>query len=206
MGIDADMLPRVFDLFAQASLGLGRQEAGLGIGLTVVQRLVRDHGGTVSVSSAGIGQGSTFVVELPRVHDVIPNTSQSVAIGHLGQAQRILLVDDNKDSVQALEALLSMSSHECRVAFDGKTALSQEAGFIPTVAIVDIGLPDMSGFDVATRLREQFKTPPLTIIALSGYSSAEVQRQAVEAGFDFYFAKPVPIEKILALMETLPAR
>ncbi|SAL30628.1 PAS/PAC sensor hybrid histidine kinase [Caballeronia sordidicola] len=204
MGIDADMLPRVFDLFAQASMGLARQEAGLGIGLTVVQRLVRDHGGTVSVHSAGTGRGSTFVVELPRAHDLAPDETASITAGYGGHAQRVLLVDDNEDSVCALETLLSMNGHECRVALDGKSALSPETSFVPTVAIVDIGLPDMSGFDVAVSLRDRFNASPLTLIALSGYATAEFHKEAIEAGFDFYFAKPVPVDKIFELMETLP--
>jgi signal transduction histidine kinase/ActR/RegA family two-component response regulator len=207
IGIEASMLPRVFDLFAQASMGLGRQESGLGIGLTVVQRLVRDHGGTVKVESAGIGQGSTFVVELPRVHDLVPETETSV-VEHGGYAQRILLVDDNEDSLGALEALLVMNGHECRIALDGKAALSSGTTFKPTVAIVDIGLPDMSGFDVAVSLRERRNerrnTEPLTLIALSGYATAEFHKEAIEAGFDYYFAKPMPIDKLFDLLETLP--
>jgi signal transduction histidine kinase/ActR/RegA family two-component response regulator len=205
MGIDASMLPRVFDLFAQASMGLGRQESGLGIGLTVVQRLVRDHGGSVTVESAGIGRGSTFVVELPRVHDLVPETSEPFLDDeHRGYAQRILLVDDNEDSLRALEALLVMDRHECRIALDGKTALSFDAAFSPTVAVIDIGLPDMSGFDVAVGLRERFDRYPLTLIALSGYATAEFHKEAIEAGFDYYFAKPMPIDKLFDVLEALP--
>lgn len=204
IGIDASMLPRVFDLFAQASMGLGRQESGLGIGLTVVQRLVRDHGGSVTVESAGIGQGSTFVVELPRVHDLVPEACEPWMDGRNGFPQRILLVDDNEDSVRALEALLVMDSHECRIALDGKAALSSDIAFSPTVAVIDIGLPDMSGFDVAVSLRERFNSDPLTLIALSGYATAEFHKQAIEAGFDYYFAKPMPIDKLFDLLESLP--
>jgi CheY-like chemotaxis protein/anti-sigma regulatory factor (Ser/Thr protein kinase) len=204
VGIDADMLPRVFDLFAQAAMGLGRQESGLGIGLTVVQRLVRDHGGTVEVESAGIGRGSAFTVELPRVHDLIPEASEVSIETHGGNAHRILLVDDNEDSLRALEALLSMNGHECQIALDGKGALSVDTAFRPTVAIIDIGLPDMSGFDVAVSLREQFHSHPITLIALSGYATAEFHKKAIEAGFDYYFAKPVPIDELFDVLETLP--
>jgi signal transduction histidine kinase len=203
IGIDASMLPRVFDLFAQASMGLGRQESGLGIGLTVVQRLVRDHGGSVTVESAGIGLGSTFVVELPRVHDLVPEASEPLIDGQNGFPQRILLVDDNEDSVRALEALLVMDNHECRIALDGKTALSPDA-YSPTVAVIDIGLPDMSGFDVAVRLRERFNSNTLTLIGLSGYATAEFHKQAIDAGFDYYFAKPMPIEQLFDILESLP--
>jgi signal transduction histidine kinase/ActR/RegA family two-component response regulator len=204
IGIDANMLPRVFDLFAQAAIGLGRQESGLGIGLTVVQRLVRDHGGTVEVESAGIGRGSTFVVELPRAHESLPEASERAADAHRSHAQRILLVDDNQDSLRALEALLVMDGHECRSAFDGKAALSADPAFNPTVAVIDVGLPDMSGFDVAIALRERFGTAPLTLIALSGYATAEFHKEAIEAGFDYYFAKPMPIDKLFDLLEALP--
>lgn len=204
VGIDAAMLPRVFDLFAQGAIGLGRQEAGLGIGLTVVQRLVRDHGGTVEVHSDGVGQGSTFVVELPIVHDLVPVPVEVESQEGVGHLQRILLVDDNADSATALEALLSMNGHECCTAFDGKAALSATGQFKPSVAIVDIGLPDMSGFDVAIALRERFGGEPLTLVALSGYSTAEFHREAIESGFDYYFAKPMPIDKLFELMATLP--
>ena len=204
IGIDTNMLPRVFDLFAQATTGLGRQESGLGIGLTVVQRLVRDHGGTVTVASPGIGCGSTFAVELPRVHDLVPDAPETFdARG--GYAQRMLLVDDNEDSLRALEALLSMNGHECQIALDGKSALSHDAMFRPTVAIIDIGLPDMSGFDVALSLRERFNTEPLTLVALSGYATADFHKKAVEAGFDYYFAKPMAIDRLFDLLEVLPS-
>jgi len=204
IGIDASMLPRVFDLFAQASMGLGREDSGLGIGLTVVQRLVRDHGGSVTVESLGIGRGSTFVVELPRVHNAAPEVLETVVDESSGYAQRILLVDDNQDSLQALEALLVMDGHACHIAVDGKTALSPELAFSPTVAVIDIGLPDMSGFDVAANLRERFASSPLTLIALSGYATAEFHKEAIEAGFDYYFAKPMPIDKIFDLLKGLP--
>jgi CheY-like chemotaxis protein len=100
--------------------------------------------------------------------------------------------------------LLAMNGHECRIALDGKAALSLDTAFRPTVAIFDIGLPDMSGFDVAVSLRERFKTEPLTLIALSGYAMAEFHKEAIEAGFDYYFAKPVPIDKLFDLLETFP--
>lgn len=204
VGIDEAMLPRVFDLFAQGAIGLGRQEAGLGIGLTVVQRLVRDHGGTVEVFSDGVGLGSTFVVELPVVHDVLPETVEAASLEGMGHPQRILLVDDNQDSATALESLLSMNGHACSMSFDGRAALSAANEFRPTVAIVDIGLPDMSGFDVAIALRERFSGKPLTLIALSGYSTAEFHREAIESGFDYYFAKPMPVDKLFELMSALP--
>lgn len=204
VGIDAAMLPRVFDLFAQGTIGLGRQEAGLGIGLTVVQRLVRDHGGTVEVASDGVGKGSIFVVELPVVHDGVAEIAEVDSLEGVGHPQRILLVDDNQDSATALEALLFMNGHECSISFDGKTALLAADKFRPSVAIVDIGLPDMSGFDVAVALRERFGGEPVTLIALSGYSTAEFHREAIESGFDYYFAKPMPVDKLFELISALP--
>jgi DNA-binding response OmpR family regulator len=159
----------------------------------------------VTVESAGIGHGSTFVVELPRVHDLVPEESEPLVDGRSGFPQRILLVDDNEDSVRALEALLVMDNHECRIALDGKTALSPDA-YSPTVAVIDIGLPDMSGFDVAGRLRERFNSNTLTLIGVSGYATAEFHKQAVEAGFDYYFAKPMPIEKLFDILESLPGQ
>lgn len=205
IGIDASMMPRVFDLFAQAARNLGRQESGLGIGLTVVQRLVRDHGGSVTAESAGIGQGSAFTVELPRVHASLPEASEAPVDQSARSPQRILLVDDNEDSLRSLETLLLMEGHDCRTAPDGKTALFLNTTFSPTVAVVDIGLPDMTGFDVAVSIRDRLDKNPLTLIALSGYATAEFHKEAIEAGFDYYFAKPVPINKLLELLEGLPS-
>ncbi|WP_144142201.1 ATP-binding protein [Paraburkholderia sp. BCC1884] len=203
VGIDSSMLPRVFDLFAQASTSIGRQDAGLGIGLTVVQRLVRDHGGSVTAFSEGVGMGSRIVVALPIVDEevaqTLPDVPQRVGNGE----QRVLIVDDNKDSADALAALLDLHGYECAVAYDGGSALSLAKTFSPTVGVIDLGLPDMPGFDVAAALRRQPVSACLTLVALSGYSSADYRSSAAQAGFDHYFAKPLLIGDFMAFLSTL---
>jgi signal transduction histidine kinase len=203
IGIEPSMLPRVFDLFAQASTAIGRQDAGLGIGLTVVKRLVQDHGGSVRVDSAGTGCGTTFVVRLPRVHEPLPDEVDELASTPQQRAQRILIVDDNRDAAEALEALLTMSGHHCEVAFDGASALVVAESLAPSVAVIDIGLPDMTGFEVARGLREKARGRPLYLVALSGYTTPDFRQSADEAGFDHYFAKPMPIDDLYARLAGL---
>jgi signal transduction histidine kinase len=203
IGIEPAMLPRVFDLFAQASTAIGRQDAGLGIGLTVVKRLVQDHGGSVCVESAGIGCGTAFVVRLPRVYEPLPDEVDQLAATPHQRAQRILIVDDNRDAAEALEALLTMSGHQCEVAFDGASAFDVAETFMPSVAVIDIGLPDMTGFEVARGLREKARGRPLCLVALSGYTTPDFRQSADEAGFDHYFAKPMPIDDLYARLAGL---
>jgi CheY-like chemotaxis protein/anti-sigma regulatory factor (Ser/Thr protein kinase) len=204
IGIEPAMIPRVFDLFAQASTAIGRQDAGLGIGLTVVKRLVHDHGGSVRVHSAGIGCGTTFVVGLPRVYELLPDEVADMTSTPRQHAQRILIVDDNRDAAEALEALLAMSGHQCEVAYDGRSALLAAEAFRPSVAVIDIGLPDMTGFEVARGLREMARGKPLFLVALSGYTTPDFRRSADEAGFDHYFAKPMSIDDLYARLAGLP--
>jgi signal transduction histidine kinase/ActR/RegA family two-component response regulator len=203
IGIEPAMIPRVFDLFAQASTAIGRQDAGLGIGLTVVKRLVQDHGGSVRVHSAGIGCGTTFVVGLPRVHELLPDEIADMTSTPRQHAQRILIVDDNRDAAEALEALLAMSGHQCEVAYDGRSALVAAEAFRPSVAVIDIGLPDMTGFEVARGLREMARGKPLFLVALSGYTTPDFRQSADEAGFDHYFAKPMSIDDLYARLAGL---
>jgi len=206
IGIDGNMLPRVFDLFAQGSKGLDRADSGLGIGLTVVQRLIHDHGGEVAVFSKGVGHGSRFEVTLPTVNGPVPEKTARAAITPMPSLakHKVLIVDDNGDSAAALGIILDVEGYPSIEANDGATALAQAVGFGARVGIIDIGLPDMSGFDVARGLREQFRERPLTLIALSGYSSEDFRQQASAAGFDHYFAKPLKMDDLLALLATLP--
>lgn len=202
VGIDSTMLPRVFDLFAQASTSIGRQDAGLGIGLTVVKRLVCDHGGTVTAFSEGVGKGSQIVVTLPIVDEVVPAIQLPAFDSIEIREHKVLVVDDNKDSAEALAALLGLHGYECAVAYDGASALALAKEFGPTVGVIDLGLPDMSGFDVAISLRKGCVSAPLTLVALSGYSSTDFRSAATQAGFDHYFAKPLLIGDFLTFLST----
>ncbi|MFM0481993.1 ATP-binding protein [Paraburkholderia strydomiana] len=202
IGIDPDMLPHVFDLFAQATIGIGRQDAGLGIGLTVVERLVNDHGGSVKAYSDGPGKGTRVVVSLPIVHEEVtsdaPVTHAETPCANV--EHNVLVVDDNRDSADALAALLDMHGHQCKVAYDGASALQLAETFPATVGLVDLGLPDMSGFDVAKALLARPALGSLKLIALSGYSTAPFRTEAAEAGFSHFFSKPVAIEELLQFL------
>lgn len=203
VGIDSSMLPRVFDLFAQAPTSLGRQDAGLGIGLTVVQRLVRDHGGSVAAFSDGAGTGTRIEVTLPTVEEEVSEIE--AACHHVPGTgeQKVLVVDDNKDSADALAALLELHGYQCAVAYNGASALALTETFAPTVGVIDLGLPDMPGFDVAIALRRRRDAGALTLVALSGYSGAEHRKSASEAGFNCYFAKPLLISELLRFLSTV---
>ena len=145
VGIDSAMLPRVFDLFAQASTSISRQDAGLGIGLTVVQRLVQDHGGSVAAFSDGAGKGSRIVVTLPIVDEEVVEAPPPPFDDIENGEHRVLVVDDNKDSAEALATLLELHGYACMVAFDGTSALALAETFGPTVGVIDLGLPDIWG-------------------------------------------------------------
>ncbi len=193
-GIPPDMLARVFDLFTQVDASLDRAEGGLGIGLTLVRSLVEMHGGTAEALSEGPGQGSEFVVRLPVLveepepaREAPPGRPQAAA----GPSRRVLVVDDNRDAADSLAILLRLTGHEVRTAYDGPAALREARAWRPEVVLLDIGLPGMSGHEVARRLREERPAEELLIVALTGYGQEEDRRRSQEAGFDLHFVKPV---------------
>jgi signal transduction histidine kinase/ActR/RegA family two-component response regulator len=196
IGMDAATLPLIFDLFTQASNGIAREDAGLGIGLTIVKQLVQDHGGTVSASSGGVGHGSTFVVTLAAVPAPALVEEPGVAVHHQVATRRILVVDDNEDSAQSIQSLLQLSGHTCVVAHDGLQGVAAAQLARPDIAIVDLGLPLLDGFGVARELRH-LHGPDLLLIAMSGYSASETRARAELEGFDEFWVKPIEIEVLL---------
>jgi len=190
-GIAPELLPRVFDLFVQSERTLDRSQGGLGIGLSVVKRLMEMHEGTVWAGSAGPGQGSTFTLRLPRI------PQPDAATGHENRLQaprrRILIVDDNEDAANSLAALLNHKGHETRAAYNGWDALALLDAFLPDVALLDIGLPAMDGYEVAQHLRARSDLKGLRLIALTGYGQAEDRARAKATGFDDHLVKPVDI-------------
>ena len=200
IGIEANLLSRVFDLFAQGQSGIQRQESGLGIGLTVVQRLVLDHGGSINVYSEGLGRGSRFVVCLPTVDEPLSVAALPLSAVANSGSHKILLIDDNRDSAAALSQILEIEGAQCREAYTGANALALFETFRADICVVDIGLPDMTGFDVARQLRTRQGEAPLMLVALSGYASQEIKEEASDAGFDYYFSKPLPLGDLLALI------
>lgn len=202
IGIEPDNLPRVFELFAQASPALGRAEGGLGIGLTLVRTLVQLHGGTISAESAGIGQGASFIVKLPLV--VVPKqevTSKPDLPKNLAPAHsaHILIVDDNRDAADSIAILLRLKGHMVDVSYDGDAALLIPARSEADLILLDIGLPGIDGYEVARRLRPQLKEGA-QIVALTGYGTDEGRRRSHEAGFDAHVVKPITQDVLEALI------
>jgi CheY-like chemotaxis protein len=194
MGIDRDLLPRVFDLFAQGERSLDRSLGGLGVGLTVVQRLVELHQGRVEVLSDGPGRGSEFRVVLPCISEVPQandSSEQNVRPAEKVQkGMRVLVVDDNADAAESIAVLLRMEGHEVKTVSDGAQAIACSQVFAPSAVVLDIGLPGMSGYDVARRLRDLPATREALFIALTGYGQREDRALAKEAGFQHHFTKP----------------
>lgn len=201
MGIDAELLPRIFELFAQGKRGLDRSQGGLGVGLTLARRLALMHGGDIDVFSEGHDKGSVFTVRLPAapapVVEVIAVES-SARPASWRRLERVLVVDDNRDAAEVVAAILQLDGHEVRVASDGEQALVVAVEFQPAVAIVDIGLPLIDGYEVARRLRTLPAGEGLLLIALTGYGQHDDRRAALEAGFDHHFVKPADPTLLLA--------
>lgn len=198
-GISAQMLPRVFDLFAQEDKSLDRSQGGLGLGLTLVQRLVAAHGGAVEAHSEGRGRGSEFVVRLPLLEQPQEATPQSAASDD-ADARRILVIDDDADGADTLSMLLRQAGHTVDTAYDGPSGLAIAASAHPDVIVLDIGLPGMTGYEVARQLRANRETADALLIALTGYSSSHDARRAKDAGFDFHLIKPVAVTGLLDLL------
>ena len=213
IGIPPEMLTRIFDLFVQVDPGDTVSRQGLGIGLTLVKRLVEMHGGTVVARSEGRGTGSEFIVRLPAFSDQrAPGSGGERRPGGERRRQesrtyRILVVDDFHDSADSLAALLRLLGHEVRVAYDGPAALAMADAFQPEAALLDIGMPGMDGIELAKQLRQQRSSKELLLIALTGYGRDEDKRRSLEAGFDSHLVKPVDLPALNALLaEHVPAR
>ncbi len=202
MGIPADVLPAIFDLFTQAERTLERAEGGLGIGLTLVRQLTEMHDGTVEATSAGPGQGSEFVVRLPLLMDapLADGTVGAADDGGSSRRRRILVVDDNRDSAESLATLLRLVGNEVKTAHDGRQALETAAAYRPDMVLLDIGLPVLNGYEVARRLRTEPSYGRAVLVALTGYGSEEDRRRSLSAGFDHHMVKPVDFDSLRTLL------
>jgi two-component system CheB/CheR fusion protein len=205
IGMPAKLIKRVFGLFTQAERPLDRPQGGLGIGLSLARRLVELHGGRVEAFSGGPGQGSEFVVWLPARAAPQATAGQEnesrPAVPSTGR--RILVVDDNADAAESLAMMLQLNGHEVRTALDGPAALEAARAFKPQFVLLDIGLPGMSGYEVAGRLRQRPETQKAVLIAVTGYSQAEDRQRSKEAGFDHHLAKPVTLDELNAALNSL---
>jgi len=202
IGIEPGMLSAVFDMYAQVQEHAAMAQGGLGVGLNLVRRLVELHGGRVTAYSAGLGQGSRFTVILPYeavVSDVAQDDLPAAAPAEpapVGDGLRILVVDDNADAAEMLQAVLEMSGHAVAVAYDGAAALARAASFHPDAVFLDIGLPDQSGFDVAQALRRIEGMDKATLVALTGWGAHEDRQRSSEAGFDAHLTKPADLDRV----------
>ena len=205
IGISAEMLPRVFDLFEQAARSADRAQGGLGIGLALVKNLVALHGGTVSAHSDGPGRGSTFTVSLPAARgqpSAAGAAHQRAPVAPAGSG-RVLIVDDNLDAAELLQHALEASGYAVEMATDPITALDVAARFAPEVAILDIGLPVIDGYELATRLLALPEAAACRLIALTGYGQEHDRRRSLDAGFYEHLVKPVDVDRLVRLVEAV---
>ncbi|HET8713043.1 MAG TPA: ATP-binding protein [Gemmatimonadales bacterium] len=207
IGIPSEVLPRIFDMFTQSTMSLERAQGGLGVGLALVERLVKMHGGSVSAHSAGAGQGSQFTIRLPLAQSqkAAPAENQDLVLEPGTRRCRVLVVDDNVDSVDSLGMLLRLLGHEVETASDGRSALVKADEFRPQVAILDIGLPKVNGYDLARQIRERDWARDVVLVALTGWGQEQHRRRSEEAGFNHHLTKPVEfdvLQKILAEAES----
>ena len=202
LGIPAEAQPRIFEMFSQVDHNLERAQGGLGIGLTLVRRLVEMHGGTVEVKSEGSGRGSEFIVRIP-----VPKEAE---LGSAGRAtdlraaasgkRRILVVDDNRDAAESLGMMLRLMGNEVQTANDGLAAVDVAQEFHPDIILLDIGLPKLNGYDACRRIREQPWSKDMVIVALTGWGQEEDRLRSKEAGFDQHLVKPVDMNDLTRLL------
>jgi PAS domain S-box-containing protein len=204
-GIETELQPRVFDLFTQADRSLAHSKGGLGIGLSLVRTLVEMHGGTVNVCSAGQGEGSTFEVRIPLAD--APNGSQQLqsvpALSGVSRNRCVLIVEDNEDIRESSRDLLALAGFEAVGVATGAHALECAPQLNPRVVLLDVGLPDMDGYDVARRLRAMPQFFSAVLIAITGYDTPEARRLSAAAGFDHHICKPVDFDNLLALLDSI---
>lgn len=206
VGIAAEDLTRIFDLFSQVDSSLARNNTGLGIGLTLVRDLVQMHGGTVEAHSAGLGHGCTMTVRLPLFVDAASKPDPArPRDGHTtARSRKVLVVDDNQDAAELLTMALARKGHTVQVAFDGPEGLEMAESFSPDVVLLDIGLPGLNGYEVAKRIRQEPWGAEIYLVALTGWGQEEDQAKSSAAGFNIHLVKPVELEAIEKLLRELP--
>ena len=208
LGIPAESLSSIFDMFSQVRHNLSRAQGGLGVGLSLVRRLVEMHGGAVSAASSGSGQGSRFTVSLPLAHSraVMPPPIAAAVAGNdpsPGRQLRLLVADDNVDAADMLDAMLALQGHVTRVAHNGRDALAIARDFAPHVAFLDIGMPDMNGYQTAAALKKVAGLETIMLVALTGWGDERDRARAKQAGFDHHLTKPADLATIERLLGPL---
>jgi len=210
-GIDPALLPNVFEMFMQGERERGRSEGGLGLGLSLVRALTEQHGGTVTASSEGLGRGSEFSIRLPAVprsagRPISASPTSASQSDRRVAGTRVLIVDDNRDVLDTTSRLLVIAGYETQTASDAVEALRIASEFRPRIAILDIGLPVLDGYQLARELRSRLRDDPPVLIALTGYGQAEDRARSRLAGFVHHFAKPVDADELLRILDAISAK
>lgn len=208
VGITQELLPSIFELFVQGEPLSGRSSSGLGVGLTLTREIVNLHGGSIAATSAGLNRGSEFTLQLPvyRKSDP-PSRSVDESQGpRLAVSHRILVVDDNRDSAETMEMLLQLSGHIVRTAYDGTSALPIVSEFQPDVILLDLGLPGLTGYEVAERVQQMILGRRPLLVAMTGYGQQGDRQRTREAGFDHHLVKPVDLEVLQQILSSVTAR
>ena len=206
VGIPEELLPHVFDVFVQGAISIDRSQGGLGIGLSLVRRLVELHGGSVSAHSDGSGSGSTFMIRLPRTEAVVVAVNPQQSSGDNSGKPSVLLIEDNEDGREMMATMLAAHGFPVDTAADGLQGVAAALAGRPAAALVDIGLPGIDGYEVARRLRRDPATSHIRLIALTGYGLAEDNRRVMEAGFDQHLVKPVGMDQLLEALAPATAQ
>jgi len=207
VGIPSELLPQVFDVFVQGAISIDRSQGGLGIGLSLVRRLVELHGGSVAADSPGAGLGSSFTIRLPGAMPAESDAPCEPALAPSAESGKpsVLLIEDNEDGREMMATMLAAHGYPVYQAADGLQGVSQAQACKPDAALVDIGLPGIDGYEVARRLRADPATCAIRLIAVTGYGLPDDQRRVMEAGFDQHLVKPVPIDRLLEALAPAPA-
>jgi len=208
IGLTQQQIDEVFELFAQVDTSIERARGGLGIGLTLVKQLVEMHGGTIRVDSPGLGQGSEFVVTLPLreiVSEPMPVAAPTLHRTRAG-ARRILVLDDNRDAADTLAMMLELLGHEVSRLYDPHEAIEEVERFDPDLVCLDIGMPSLSGYDLARQLRVQPRGDSRVLVAVTGWGQPDDRRRTAEAGFDHHLVKPPDLDIVRTICEELSSR
>jgi CheY-like chemotaxis protein/two-component sensor histidine kinase len=208
IGIAPETLSRVFEMFAQVDQSIERKQAGLGVGLTLARRLIELHEGTLEVRSPGLGKGSTFAVRLPLTARTVErrSTGNGATPPEGAEPFRILIVDDNADFANSLSMLLGSLGHDVRVAHDARAGFAAAREFAPHFAFLDIGLPEINGYQLASQLRSSPATEGTTLVAVSGWGQLKDRVRSQEAGFTLHLVKPIELEQIRTVLSGLTHR
>ncbi len=208
VGITQELLPSIFELFVQGEPPLGRRSSGLGVGLTLTREIVNLHGGSIAASSAGLNRGSEFTLQLPlhKRSEPPPLHKEEAQGPRLAASHRILVVDDNRDSAETMEMLLQLSGHTVRTAYDGPSALPAVMEFQPNIILLDLGLPGLTGYEVAQRVQQMTLRHRPLLVAMTGYGQQGDRQRTRAAGFDHHLVKPVDLEALQQILSSVAAR